>query len=129
MTTITDKIFQCDELNINNRIYLMNEIKKIIETFNNSNTSMLGEFTHPQELTVSMERVSHIVENIDINEKTGEVFATVKILDTPRGLEVKKLLETSVELGLYPRGSGIVADDGTVSNYEMTAIDIDTKDD
>ena len=52
-------------------------------------------------------------------------FGKLKILPTPMGQLVKKMLESGVKLGVSSRGSGNVNDlDGRVSDFEIITVDI-----
>ena len=91
--------------------------KKISEGF-----PVLGECDHPPELTVNVDRVSHIIENMWMDGPNG--FGKLKIVPTPMGNIIRTLIESGATLGVSSRGSGEVDGSGNVSNFEIVTVDI-----
>ena len=51
----------------NQRVYPMNEIRSAVQTLNEQikgGESVLGEADHPEELNINLDRVSHVVESM-----------------------------------------------------------------
>lgn len=114
--------------NHNGRVYPVNEIRKAVETINESikqDSGVLGECDHPQELQIHLDRVSHKITEMWMDGANG--YGKLQILPTPTGNIVKTLLECGVKLGVSSRGSGNVNDDGEVSDFDMLTVDIVAK--
>jgi hypothetical protein len=111
--------------NENKRVYPVNEIAKacnvIAEKIKNG-YSVLGEADHPDDLQVNLDRVSHMITNMYMNDNNG--IGKLKILPTPMGNIVRTLLESGVKLGVSSRGSGNVNESGGVSDFEIVTVDI-----
>ncbi len=111
--------------NQNQRVYPVNEIAKacnVIAEKIKSGYSVLGEADHPDDLQVNLDRVSHMITNMYMNENNG--IGKLKILPTPMGNIVKTLLESGVKLGVSSRGSGNVNESGNVADFEIVTVDI-----
>ena len=116
---------QGDVKNQNQRVYPMQEIGKAVKSLKekiNSGFSVLGEADHPEDLTVNLDRVSHVITEMDMRGADG--IGKLKILPTPMGNLVKTLLESGVKLGVSSRGSGNVSEGGKVSDFEIVTVDI-----
>lgn len=111
--------------NLNQRVYPVREISKAVENINeilHNGESVLGELDHPEELTINLDRVSHMITKMWMDGNTG--MGKLQILDTPLGNIAKTLLESGVKLGVSSRGSGNVGDGGDVSDFEIITVDI-----
>lgn len=111
--------------NQNQRVYPVNEIAKacnVIAQKIKEGFSVLGEADHPDDLQVNLDRVSHMITNMYMNENNG--IGKLKILPTPMGNIVKTLLESNVKLGVSSRGSGNVNESGGVTDFEIVTVDI-----
>ena len=116
---------QGDVRNHNQRVYPLSEITKAVETVKEqiqSGYSVLGELDHPEELTINLDRASHLITDISLQGANG--YGKLKILDTPMGNIAKSLLTGGAKLGVSSRGSGNVGHDGTVSDFEIVTVDI-----
>ena len=111
--------------NANQRMYPVSEISKAVESVQKrikEGFPVLGECDHPPELTVNVDRVSHIIENMWMDGADG--FGKLKIVPTPMGNIIRTLIESGATLGVSSRGSGEVDNSGKVSNYEIITVDI-----
>ena len=112
--------------NANERVYPVHEITKAVETINEqikTGHSVLGEVDHPDDLTINLDRVSHMIENMWMDGPCG--YGKLKILPTPMGGLVKTMLDSGVKLGVSSRGSGNVNDaNGHVSDFEIVTVDV-----
>lgn len=111
--------------NHNGRNYPLNEIKKAVDFFNGKITEgnyVMGELNHPDNLTIDLKNVSHIITEMymDGNDAIGKA----KILNTPAGNIVKGLLEGGVRLGVSTRGTGNVTNEGVVDSFDVVTVDI-----
>ena len=111
--------------NQNQRVYPVNEITRAVKSIEErikTGFSVLGEADHPDDLQVNLDRVSHMITEIYMDGPNG--IGKLKILPTPMGNIVKTLLESGVKLGVSSRGSGNVADNGEVKDFEVVTVDI-----
>ena len=111
--------------NANQRVYPVSEISKAVESVQKKISEgfpVLGECDHPPELTVNVDRVSHIIENMWMDGPNG--YGKLKIVPTPMGNIIRTLIESGATLGVSSRGSGEVDGQGNVSNFEIVTVDI-----
>ena len=111
--------------NANQRVYPVSEITNAVNSVQakiKEGFPVLGECDHPPELTVNVDRVSHIIENMWMDGPNG--FGKLKIVPTPMGNIIRTLIESGATLGVSSRGSGEVDHSGKVSNYEIITVDI-----
>ena len=113
--------------NANQRVYPVNEIGRAVKTLSEQiagGYSVLGEVDHPEGLTVNLDRVSHMINEVWMDGPNG--YGKMKILPTPMGGLVRTMLENGVKLGVSSRGSGNVSEDGqnTVSDFEIITVDV-----
>jgi len=117
---------QADVRNHNQRMYPLDEIAKAVQEVQNkvrSGESILGELDHPDELTINLDRVSHVIHDMWMNGSDG--YGKLKIIEsTPCGKIAHGLLSSGIKLGVSSRGSGNVDHDGKVSDFEMVTVDI-----
>ena len=116
---------QGDVKNQNQRVYPITEINQAVHQINEriqKGETVLGELDHPEELSINLDRVSHIIEDMSMVGRDGH--GTLKIIPTPTGQIVRTLLESGAKLGVSSRGSGNVGDNGSVSEFEIITIDI-----
>ena len=119
---------QGDLRNHNQRVYPVREISNAVNTVMEQikrGDSVLGECDHPEELTVNLDRVSHMITDMSMDSANG--VGKLKILPTPTGNIIKTLIESGVKLGVSSRGSGNVDDNGYVSEFEIVTVDIVAK--
>lgn len=111
--------------NQNNRVYPVNEISKAVKTLEEkikNGYTVLGEADHPDDLNINIDRVSHMIVEMSMNNNDG--VGKLKMLPTPMGNICKTLLESGVKLGVSSRGSGNVDGSGNVSDFEIVTVDI-----
>ncbi len=122
---------QSETKNRNGRIYpksiLQKEAKRYTTEFIKKKRAF-GELGHPDGPTVNLERVSHMIEELE--EVDQNFMGRAKILDTPYGKIVKNLIDEGAQLGVSSRGMGSLKPGGNgVSEvqgdfYLATAADI-----
>jgi hypothetical protein len=113
--------------NANQRVYPVSEIGRAVKTLNDQITggySVLGEVDHPEGLNINLDRVSHLITEMWMDDANG--YGKLKVLPTPMGQLVKTMLESGVKLGVSSRGSGNVMEDGSgeVSDFEIITVDV-----
>src|SRR5690606_23905699 len=116
---------QGDVRNQNQRVYPVREIAKAVNSITEklkTGQSVMGELDHPEELSINLDRVSHVITEMWMDGADG--YGKLKIVPTPMGNIVKTLLQSGVRLGVSSRGSGNVGDDGAVSDFEIITVDI-----
>jgi hypothetical protein len=114
-----------DVRNQNNRIYTKEEIHSAVKSINEkikSGYSVLGEADHPDDLNINLDRVSHMITEMDTDGANG--IGKLKLLPTPMGNICKTLIESGCHLGVSSRGSGNVNDSGIVKDFEIITVDI-----
>lgn len=116
---------QGDVRNQNQRIYPTREIARAVNEMTkriNESNGIQGECDHPEELSINLDRVSHIITEMWMEGNDG--YGKLKIIPTPLGNVIKTLLTHGAKLGVSSRGSGNVGDDGIVSDFEIVTVDI-----
>ena len=113
--------------NANQRVYPVNEIGRAVKTLNDQISggySVLGEVDHPEGLNINLDRVSHMITQMWMDDANG--YGKMKLLPTPMGQLVQTMIESGVKLGVSSRGSGNVSEDGsgTVSDFEIITVDV-----
>jgi len=105
---------QGDIKNRNGRVYpaevLDKEINRYTKEYVEKNRAY-GELGHPQGPSINLERVSHMITNL---ERDGSNFmGRAKIMtETPYGAIVKSLMDEGAQLGVSSRGMGSVKQNG-----------------
>lgn len=116
---------QGDVRNQNQRVYPVREIARAVNSITEklvAGQSVMGELDHPEELSINLDRVSHLITEMWMDGADG--YGKLKIVLTPSGNIVKTLLQSGAKLGVSSRGSGNVGDDGAVSDFEIITVDI-----
>ena len=93
--------------NRNGRIYPKAILEKAVDKYvtDQVNTKRaVGELNHPEGPTVNLDKVSHLIT--DLQFEGNNVMGKAQVLDTPMGQIVKGLLEGGVQLGVSTRGMG-----------------------
>jgi hypothetical protein len=125
MSSYLSGIFmQADITNGNNRVYPLDEIKNAVESVNKRITeghTVYGELNHPDNLSIDLNNVSHIITEMKVNGQNATGKA--KLLNTPKGQIVKAILEGGGKLGVSSRGSGNVIE-GKVNGFSLVTVDI-----
>ena len=114
-----------DVRNQNNSIYTKEEIHTAVKAINEKikgGYSVLGEADHPDDLNINLDRVSHMITEMDTDGANG--IGKLKLLPTPMGNICKTLIESGCHLGVSSRGSGNVNDSGIVKDFEIITVDI-----
>lgn len=121
---------QMNTINRNNRVYSEEIMRREVDRYLKDHVERrraFGELTHPNEPSINMERVSHIIESLTIDG--NNVLGRAKIIDTPYGKIVKTFMDEGVQLGVSSRGLGSVETKDGVQHvkddfYLVTAADI-----
>ena len=115
-------VLKSNTVNLNGRMYTDECLEQMVAQFKqkvSDGVQMFGELGYPESTSfTSLERVSHQVENLQVEGDT--LFAEIKVLDTPRGKELKTLLDGVV---FRPRMIGHVLEDNTVRVDTLISFD------
>lgn len=111
--------------NQNQRVYPVNEISTAVKSLKekiSSGFTVLGEADHPDDLNINLDRVSHMIVDMEMHGNDG--IGKLKMLPTPMGNICKTLIESGCKLGVSSRGSGNVGANGEVDGFEIVTVDI-----
>ena len=98
---------QSDIKNRNGRVYPKEIMIKEVNRYNKEfveKKRAFGELGHPDGPTVNLERVSHMITNLQ--QDGSNYIGEAKIMNTPYGKIVKGLIDEGAQLGVSSRGMG-----------------------
>jgi len=99
--------------NRNGRMYPMETLEKEVNRYNKEYVEQnraYGELGHPQGPTINLERVSHMIK--ELNRDGDNIIGKAKIMtETPYGKIVKNLMDEGARLGVSSRGMGTLKKD------------------
>jgi hypothetical protein len=116
---------QAEIENGNGRKYPLSEISAAVDSIMkriSEGYTVYGELNHPDNLTIDLNNVSHIITEMkmDGNNAVGKA----KIIEKhPKGQIVKAILDAGGKLGVSSRGSGNVVE-GKVSGFSLVTVDV-----
>lgn len=121
-TRITGLFQIADDLNANGRVYPSSVIREAVEAIQEdlANRSVWGEFDHPSDAKLHLDRVSHLILKIWMEGKN--VYGEAEICDDlPYGQQLKSLIRRG-RIGISSRGIGDmeVSDNGGREVYTVT---------
>lgn len=101
------------------------EIGRLQKAF--ENRQVFGELDHPADGRTSLQRASHIVTNLTVNDN-GIVVGESEILDTEQGRNLKALLAAGCKVGVSSRGYGStkpndMGEDVVQEDYRLVTFD------
>lgn len=111
--------------NRNGRNYPVNEISAAVDgarTRIKESKGIMGELDHPQTLSINLDRVSHVITELDMSGQNA--IGKAKLIDTPMGAIAKELVRSGVALGVSSRGAGAVNESGGVTGFQFVTVDI-----
>jgi hypothetical protein len=102
---------QADKQNRNGRVYpfqvLNREAQRYITEYVAKGRAF-GELGHPSGPTINLERVSHLIK--ELNVVGSDFYGKAKILDTPYGNIVRNLVTEGASFGVSTRGMGTLVE-------------------
>jgi hypothetical protein len=115
--------------NRNGRIYEEKEYLPHLEYLKKdiANGNLLGELDHPERFEVALGGVSHRISELWYDQSARQIKGKIEILNTPKGLIAKSLLEAGVPLSISSRAAGTVNEDKTVSIQQIYTYDLVAK--
>ena len=93
--------------NANGRIYPDGVLAQAVEEIQEDIKArrVLGEYDHPPDAKIHLERVSHLITKLWM--ENGSVFGEAEVLaKTEKGSQLQALLESNVMIGISSRGVG-----------------------
>lgn len=118
-------VMQAETVNRNGRKYPRALMEEAVRKFNEAGQAVMGELEHPNTLTINLDRVSHLVESLEM--QGNDVIGTMKILNTPCGQIVRGLIEGGAEIGASSRAGGDVRRVNgidEVTSFQLVTIDL-----
>jgi hypothetical protein len=122
---LSGTFMQAESKNRNNRVYPLGEISSAVRTAQQrikESNGLMGELDHPQSLTINLDRVSHVITEMEM--MGNNAIGKAKIISTPMGNIAKELAKSGVALGVSSRGAGSVNESGGVSQFQFITVDI-----
>ena len=113
----TVKIQELDRPNKNGRIYPKSVVE---EALRRAPSTMYGTLGYPEGLALPIDKVSHSVSNLRI--EGDYLVGDAKILKTPMGAIVEKMLMNPESVAYRTMGYGMVGEDGVISDFTIIAV-------
>lgn len=112
--------------NNNKRVYEEKEYLPHLKYLNEkvAEKRLMGELDHPDKFEVSLNKVSHIIESLEYDKETRQVFGKVRLLDTPSGKIAKNLVDSGVPISISSRAAGSVNEDKSVNIKRIFTYDL-----
>jgi hypothetical protein len=122
ITRITGIFQVADDMNANGRIYPRPVVREAVEAIQEdlAGRSVWGEFDHPADAKIHLDRISHLLTKIWMEGKN--VYGEAEIIDElPFGHQLKTLIKRGT-IGISSRGIGDmdVRDQGGQETYYVT---------
>ncbi len=124
-TFLSGIFMQANIKNRNGRVYPITEIQAAVTSAKlriHETHGIFGELDHPQSLNINLDRISHVITELDISGSNA--IGKAKLLNTPMGIIAKELVASGVLLGVSSRGAGAVSESGGVSGFSFVTVDI-----
>jgi hypothetical protein len=112
--------------NNNHRIYEEKEYLPHMEYLKKKITEnrLLGELDHPEKFDISLNKVSHLIEDIRYDSKNRQVVGKIRLLDTPSGQIAKNLVDSGVPISISSRAAGVVKENKKVEIKRIFTYDL-----
>lgn len=124
---------RADAKNQNGRVYPRNVWEKVLREGSDAmdrirTRNLFGELDHPDDGRTLLQRTSHIVTRLGMNQD-GTIVGEAEILPTPSGRILETLFRANTKVGISSRGEGDVVHsegvgaDVVQDNYDLQAFD------
>jgi hypothetical protein len=117
-----------DKKNKNDRTYSSEILSKAISDFGKGlkEKNIAGQLNHPALSShTELDKISHVITDVEWDEKSKRGIAVSSILDTSKGRDLKVLIDNSIPLGASIRGRGGLDSQGNVmDDYKLLSIDL-----
>ena len=112
--------------NNNNRIYEEGEYLPHLDYLKDKikQKRLVGELDHPEKFDISLNNVSHVIDDLDYDKNGRVINIKVRLLDTPAGQIAKKLVDAGVPLSISSRAAGNVGPDKRVQIKKIFTYDL-----
>jgi hypothetical protein len=103
-------IFQrANQKNANGRIYPQDVLREAVESMQDAvkNRRVMGEFDHPPDAKIHMERVSHLITKLWMDGPT--VWGELEVINDdrcPYGAQMACFIDRGIQIGISSRGVG-----------------------
>ncbi len=104
---------QADIKNRNGRVYPKSIMEKEVNRYKKEfveKDRAFGELGHPEGPTINLDKVSHLIQSLELEGKN--YIGKAKVLSTPNGEIVKALINDGAKLGVSSRGLGSLEQKG-----------------
>jgi hypothetical protein len=101
---------------------LFEQIREIQEDV--ANGKILGELGHPERFEVNLSNVSHKILELWIDPVREELLGRIEILQTPKGLEAKLLIDNKIPLSVGMRAYVREDDNGLIHIDKIYSFDL-----
>lgn len=111
--------------NRNGREYMLETLTREVKDFyaNKIKTNRsIGELDHPPEPTINLDRISHMITDLEMKDNIG--YGVARLLNTPMGKIAQSLVADGVQLGMSTRGVGTLDGDMVQDDYKLITVDI-----
>ena len=111
--------------NGNGRIYPKSIIDREVKTMMEGKIKQnrcLGELGHPATSEINLDRCSHLIKNLQMEDKVG--VGNSLVMSTPMGNIAKAFIDSGVRLGVSSRGIGTLKESVVQNDYRLITIDI-----
>ena len=95
--------------------YLQKRIKK---------GNLIGELDHPEKFDISLQKVSHMIEELNYNADKRQVIGKIRLLNTDAGKNAKAMIDDGVCLSISSRAAGVVKENKKVQLKKIFTYDL-----
>jgi len=123
---IEGPFLQAEAENKKKRRYSKELLHREVKRFNEEkiqNNRALGELDHPPTPQINLDRVSHKIDSLVMENLLG--MGSASLLDTPMGKIAKTLIQAGIVLGVSTRGVGTIDEKSGFVNDDFQLITVD----